>query len=161
MKAMEDHRDNLIVILAGYREEMEHLLEINPGLRSRFSIQLDFPDYTISELLAIGQIMAQDLQYSLTSEALKELEKILRYETLCGHPYNGNARLVRNLLEKAIRRQALRPNQRRGMLTREKLMLLEKEDFLFLRVCGFCRQKYQFDRKEVEELMSIIRGKEQ
>lgn len=107
VKAMEDHRDELVLILAGYREEMARFLASNPGLRSRFPIQLDFPDYTPQELLQIAELMFTKRQYRLTAEArdafLKKIEEKLRAE-----PIPGNARTVRNMVEKAIRQQAIR-----------------------------------------------------
>ncbi|SMB97610.1 stage V sporulation protein K [Thermanaeromonas toyohensis ToBE] len=129
VKGMEDHRDNLILILAGYKEEMEYFLETNPGLRSRFPIHLEFPDYSVPELISIAELMFQDRQYYLTVEARLELERILRREAIFGHRYNGNARLVRNIVEKAMRKQALRLLQKTH-LTREELMTITKEDLV-------------------------------
>jgi len=127
VKGMEDHRDNLILILAGYKEEMEYFLETNPGLRSRFAIHVEFPDYSVDELLKIAESMLKERQYFLSPEARAELERIFRRETVFGHRYNGNARLARNLAEKAIRRQAVRL-MGRAVLTREDLMAITKED---------------------------------
>lgn len=129
VKGMEDHCNDLILILAGYKEEMDFFLETNPGLRSRFPIQLEFPDYTVLELLAIARLMLQDRQYELTAAAGVELEKILRKEVFYGHRYSGNARLVRNIIEKAIRRQAVRLVDKNN-LTRQELMNIEKEDLI-------------------------------
>lgn len=129
VKGMEDSRHDFILILAGYKDEMAYFLETNPGLRSRFPIQLEFPDYNVSELLAIAKLMLNERQYSLTSSAAAELELILRREVLVGHRYNGNARLVRNIIERAIRRQALRLNNNKN-LTRQQLMRIEKDDLL-------------------------------
>lgn len=129
VKGMEDHRDNLILILAGYKEEMEYFLETNPGLRSRFPIHLEFPDYSVPELMSIAELMFQDRQYYLTVEARLELERILRREVVFGHRYNGNARLVRNIVERAMRKQALRLLQKTH-LTREELMTITKEDLV-------------------------------
>jgi len=129
VKAMEDFRHNFILILAGYKDEMDYFLETNPGLRSRFPIQLEFPDYNVLELLAIAQMMLSERQYILTPAAIAELEKILRREVFLGHRYNGNARLVRNIIEKAIRRQALRLINKKN-LTRHELMCIEKDDLL-------------------------------
>ncbi len=129
VKGMEDHRHDFILILAGYKDEMAYFLETNPGLRSRFPIQLEFPDYNVQELLAIAQLMLAERQYNLTSSALIEMEKILRHKTLVGHRYSGNARLVRNIIERAVRRQALRLSSKKN-LTRQQLMSIEKEDFL-------------------------------
>ncbi|MBE3581675.1 MAG: AAA family ATPase [Thermoanaerobacteraceae bacterium] len=131
VKGMEDHRDNLILILAGYKEEMEYFLETNPGLRSRFAIHLEFPDYSVDELLSIAELMLKERQYFLTPEARSELERILRREAVFGHRYNGNARLARNFVEKAIRRQAVRL-MGRAVLTREDLMAITREDLVGL-----------------------------
>ncbi|MGI9952725.1 AAA family ATPase [Moorellaceae bacterium AZ2] len=127
VKGMEDYRDNLILILAGYKEEMEYFLETNPGLRSRFAIHLEFPDYSVGELLSIAELMLEERQYFLTPEARSELERILRREAVFGHRYNGNARLARNIIEKAIRRQAVRLMER-AVLTKEELMTITRED---------------------------------
>ncbi|MDN5344982.1 MAG: stage sporulation protein [Clostridia bacterium] len=129
VKGMEDHRENMILILAGYRDEMDYFLETNPGLRSRFPIQLEFPDYTVPELLAIAQLMLAEKQYLLTPGAVTELERMLRREVLLGHRYNGNARMVRNIIERAMRRQALRLVNKKN-LTRQELMSIEKEDLM-------------------------------
>jgi len=77
VKAMEDHKDELVVILAGYRNEMQQFLESNPGLQSRFPIQIDFPDFTLDELMEIADLMLLKRQYELTPEARRLLRKIL------------------------------------------------------------------------------------
>lgn len=126
VKAMEDNKDNLVLILAGYRQEMEWFLQTNPGLRSRFPIHIDFPDYTLDELLAIGKLMLKTRQYELTSEA----EDALRFHLqnlLNTHRYAGNARLVRNLVEKTVRKQAVRLFQKTSS-SREELIQILPED---------------------------------
>jgi stage V sporulation protein K len=126
VKAMEDNKDNLVLILAGYRQEMEWFLQTNPGLRSRFPIHIDFPDYTLDELLAIGKLMFKTRQYELTIEA----EDALRFQLQClldSHRYAGNARLVRNLVEKTIRKQAVRLFQKPSS-SREELILILPQD---------------------------------
>lgn len=128
VKGMEDHKDNLILILAGYRHEMEWFVETNPGLRSRFPIHITFPDYTTGELLAIADLMLQKRQYRLSAGARDELRLILE-ETRLNHIHSGNARLVRNLIERAIRQQAVRL-VRRGHVSREELMTITREDML-------------------------------
>lgn len=126
VKAMEDHRDNLILVLAGYRDEMEWFLQQNPGLRSRFPVQLDFPDYTADELMAIGRQMLQQRQYTLNPAAETQLYRFALQAA--GDPALGNARGIRNLIEFSIRRQALRLMQGDFPLTREQLMLLQGQD---------------------------------
>lgn len=129
VKYMEDMRDDLIVILAGYTHEMEAFISSNPGLKSRFPFQLEFPDYTVMELVAIGQLMLKKRQYWLVEDAVEELEKILRRAILQGQHRSGNARLVRNLIEKAIRRQAVRL-VKQPWVSREDLMMIKKADLI-------------------------------
>ncbi|HAA89925.1 MAG: Stage V sporulation protein K [Thermoanaerobacterales bacterium 50_218] len=127
VKAMEDHKDDFILILAGYKEEMEWFLKSNPGLRSRFPIHIDFPDYTITELYLIGEMMLRNRQYKLAPEAQKKLYQILEGRGKSFQQSEGNARLVRNIIEQAIRRQAVRL-VRKSRVTREELMLIKAED---------------------------------
>ncbi len=98
IKAMEDNRDNLCVILTGYTEDMESLLESNAGFKSRISFYLHFPDYTAEELYLIFKKMANDRNYKLASNVkdtlLEHFEKAQKQQDF------GNARYVRNLLEK-------------------------------------------------------------
>ena len=128
VKGMEDHRDNLILILAGYQDEMDWFIEANPGLRSRFPIHITFPDYNLRDLLAIADLMLQKRQYVLTNGAREELRFHIEKERR-RHAHSGNARLVRNLIERAIRRQAVRLIHRQGNLSREELMAISREDF--------------------------------
>ncbi len=108
VKAMEDQREGFVLILAGYTAEMARFLRTNPGLRSRFCSYLEFPDYTPDELLAIADAMLARRQYRLTASARLRLAAALRHPDSRGALAAGNARLVRNLLERAIRRQAAR-----------------------------------------------------
>lgn len=126
VKSMEDHKDQFVVILAGYRDEMDFFLMTNPGLRSRFPIQIEFPDYTSEELLRIAHHMCEQRQYRLSPGAARRLLRILE-QNADGNPYLGNARFVRNVIERAIRRQALRLVSR-PKLTRDELMILEAID---------------------------------
>lgn len=127
VKGMEDHRNNFVLILAGYDQEMERFIRSNPGLPSRFPLQIHFPDYTMNELLEIADLMCMDRQYQLTPAARLKLKQLLQKEM--SNPYQtfSNARHVRNILEKAIRTHAVRiiktPNS-----TKEDLMTLRPED---------------------------------
>jgi len=131
VKAMEDHKDELVLILAGYRNEMQQFLESNPGLQSRFPIQIDFPDFTLDELMAIADLMLKKRQYRLTPEARQALRaELLRHRRLpFGDENAGNARLVRNLIERAMRRQALRLVGRPS-LSRNELETIEAQDLI-------------------------------
>lgn len=108
VKAMEDYRDDLIVILAGYKKEMSEFLEANSGLRSRFPNTIDFPDYTGEELLAICQLLAKKRSYQIAEDALKPLEDFFTSVQAEHAAEAGNGRLARNELEEAILRQAQR-----------------------------------------------------
>jgi len=107
-KAMEDYRDDLIVIAAGYHDEMQDFLDANPGLRSRFNRTIEFPNYTADELVIILKNRAAKLDYSFTEEALAHMQQLFT-RTLLNPPKNfGNARSARNYLERAINNQANR-----------------------------------------------------
>lgn len=127
VRAMEDCRDQLVVIAAGYRAEMEWFLAQNPGLRSRFPIHLDFPDYTLEELMAIARRMVQQRQYALAPGAELRLRELLIRLRAAGRDH-GNARTVRNLVERAIRRQAVRVLSSGLLDDREALMLILAAD---------------------------------
>lgn len=127
VKAMEDHRDNLIVILAGYCHEMDFFLKSNPGLRSRFPLQIDFSDYDNEELFRIALQMYSERDYELSNKCRWKLKCNLDEFTEIRHPHSGNARYVRNLVEKSIRLQALRIVDR-DYLTRKDLMMIEELD---------------------------------
>ncbi len=126
VKAMEDHKDELILILAGYQNEMETFLQTNPGLRSRFPIHIDFPDYNQQELLHIAEQLCAKRQYTLTLDSQVLLLKMLLKQSNNNDNF-GNARTVRNLIEKAIRYQAVRLMTKTN-ITRQELMLIEAAD---------------------------------
>ncbi len=127
VRAMEEYRDRLVVILAGYRDEMRAFVQANPGIRSRFPVQIEFPDYSCEELLQIADLMLRKRDYRLDAQARAKLEFILSKRIGPGNEHSGNARLVRNIIERAIRRQAVRLVDRRE-LTRDELMLIRRED---------------------------------
>lgn len=101
VKAMEDNRDNLVVILAGYTDEMQELLKTNPGLKSRFNYFVEFPDYTPEELLQILKINAAGEGYQLAPECDEPLLSQFERSQIPGKNDSGNGRLARNILEKA------------------------------------------------------------
>ena len=108
LKLIEDHRDDLVVIFAGYKDEMGQLLQSNPGLTSRFPTHIDFPDYSGGELLQIADLMMKGSGMTLDGNATKGLSSALECLSQQHNKHNGNGRAVRNLIEAAQRKQALR-----------------------------------------------------
>ncbi|MCY0876595.1 MAG: AAA family ATPase [Firmicutes bacterium] len=106
VKGMEDRRDDLLVILAGYPAEMQYFLSLNPGLHSRFPFHVTFPDFSERELIQIAEQALQERDYRLTVDARAEFRQVLR--TLRDQPNFSNARTVRNVVERAMRKQAMR-----------------------------------------------------
>jgi stage V sporulation protein K len=132
LKRMEDYRHRLVVIVAGYPRLMNRFLDSNPGLRSRFSREITFPDYTTDELLAITAKFLAENEYSFGEGALDTVRQILSSPTRTEG--FGNARFARTLFEQALNAQALRLAQIAGAeladLERDELMTLRSEDFL-------------------------------
>ncbi len=128
VKAMEDHAKDMVFILAGYPKEMKNFLNINPGLRSRFPIHLNFPDYTIDELVKIGCLMLRKREYYLAGGLYQLLKNIIK-EKIQQEPIPSNARMVRNLIEKAVRRQAVRLMQSNSF-NKQDLMAITSRDLL-------------------------------
>ncbi|NMB01668.1 MAG: AAA family ATPase [Firmicutes bacterium] len=128
VKAMEDKRDSLVVVLAGYPAPMEQFLAANPGLRSRFPITINFPDYTDIELYKIALGMLEKREYTLTAYAQQELVREIR-RLRQGDPATfGNARAIRNMVEKVVRRQAVRL-VKKPELTKGELTVITPIDF--------------------------------
>lgn len=109
VKHMEDKQHEFILILAGYSKEMDHFLSLNPGLQSRFPININFPDYTVDQLMDIAKRMMADREYVFTQEAEWKLRDYLMHIKSTTSPAKfSNGRFVRNTIEKAIRTQAMR-----------------------------------------------------
>lgn len=108
LKRMEDNRDRLVVIVAGYTDEIQNFIESNPGLSSRFNRYIEFPDYSEAELLEIFKRLLSKYRYTLDAAAEKALERRIEEAVLLKDKFFGNGRFVRNLFEKSIERQANR-----------------------------------------------------
>jgi stage V sporulation protein K len=126
LKRMEDHRHRLVVIVAGYPALMRRFLESNPGLQSRFSREITFPDYTTEELVAITQKFATDSEYRFDEGAREELLKILDGAKR-GERF-GNARFARTLFEQSLSAHALRLAGRIDEIGTDELITLTPED---------------------------------
>ena len=121
----EAERERLVIILAGYEKQMEKLLDVNSGVRSRFPVRVHFPDYTPDQLMEIAQRMADQLNAPLTEAA----RSLLR-NTLLSKPLQGNARDVRNIIEKAAANRDTRIEHITGREpTCEELTVLQAVDF--------------------------------
>jgi probable Rubsico expression protein CbbX len=133
LQVMENNRDDLVVILAGYKDKMDKFFMSNPGMRSRIAHHIDFPDYKPEELLAIAKLMLAAQNYHFSAEAERAFTEYLTLRMKMEH--FSNARSVRNALDRARLRQANRLFGRRGrLLTKDDLMTLEAEDVLASRV---------------------------
>jgi probable Rubsico expression protein CbbX len=133
LQVMENQRDDLVVILAGYKDKMDRFFQSNPGMRSRIAHHIDFPDYTPEELLAIGKLMLAQQNYRLSPEAEEVFKDYIRRRM--GMPHFANARSIRNALDRARLRQANRLFASRGKpLTREQIMTIEPTDILQSRI---------------------------
>jgi probable Rubsico expression protein CbbX len=132
LQFMENHRDDLVVILAGYTDRMEAFFTSNPGMSSRIAHHLEFPDYTLDELAAIAGLMLGRQRYRLSAEAEATFREYLARRMT--QPRFANARSVRNALERARLRHASRLVAATGSLGEDDLMRLEPADFLASRV---------------------------
>lgn len=128
VKYMENSREDLIVIMAGYSEEMRTFLKSNPGLKSRFNYTIEFPDYTVNELIDISKKIAQEKSYRIEEKCLASLEKLYERIQAVDNQTNGNGRLARNTVEKAIFRHSQRLIRQDKYEDNERY-LLTREDF--------------------------------
>ena len=127
LKRMEDDRDKLVVVVAGYSKEMRDFLEANSGMQSRFNRYIHFPDYTPDELTAMFRMRAKKNQFTLSPDLEEGLPKLMRKVTRHPDPRFGNGRYVRNLFESAVERQAERLALQKD-ISKEQLMTLTMVD---------------------------------
>ncbi len=133
LQVMENQRDDLVVILAGYKDRMDAFFRSNPGMSSRIAHHLDFPDYLPEDLQQIAQRMLQQMQYRLSESGVAALHDYIPLRMR--QPHFANARSIRNALDRARLRQANRLFAEKGrQLTRDELMTIEGEDLRASRV---------------------------
>jgi probable Rubsico expression protein CbbX len=133
LQVMENQRDDLVVIVAGYKDRMDTFFRSNPGLSSRIAHHLDFPDYVPAELEAIAQRMLESMHYRLSASGIAALHEYIPLRMK--QPHFANARSMRNALDRARLRQANRLFAHGGgELTRDDLMTIEGEDLRASRV---------------------------
>jgi stage V sporulation protein K len=130
VKHMEDKQHDFILILAGYSREMDQFLTLNPGLYSRFPLVIDFPDYTIDQLMEIGDKMLQEKEYTLSHEAEKRLRDHLYWiKNSLNVTSFSNGRYMRNVIEKSIRAQSMRLLMQ-NQFDRHDLMTIRSNDLI-------------------------------
>ncbi len=138
LQVMENHRDDLVVILAGYKDRMDTFFKSNPGMSSRIAHHIDFPDYSENELLQITEKMVGGMNYHLDEGARSAMDEYIHLRRQ--QPHFANARSIRNALDRARLRQANRIFKRAtgadSMVTTEELSTLTAEDIRASRVFG-------------------------
>ncbi len=132
LQVMENQREDIVVILAGYKDRMDSFFVSNPGMSSRVAHHVDFPDYTLDELDDIGKLMIRAEGYTFTPEAEKTFREYLQRRK--GQPRFANARSVRNAIERARLRHASRLMDADRPVNKDELTTLDTEDLLGSRV---------------------------
>jgi probable Rubsico expression protein CbbX len=133
LQVMENQRDDIVVILAGYRDRMERFFSSNPGMASRVAHHIDFPDYDDDELFAIAELMLEKMNYQLDDDAEAAMREYIRLRR--AQPRFSNARSIRNALDRARLRHANRLFEGRGVaLSQEALVTIAAEDIRSSRV---------------------------
>ncbi|HVV96267.1 MAG TPA: CbbX protein [Rhodanobacteraceae bacterium] len=132
LQVMENNRDDLVVILAGYKDRMETFFRSNPGMSSRIAHHIDFPDYEDDELVAIGELILKDWNYALSPRAKNVFLRYIEHRRT--QPHFANARSIRNALDRARLRQARRLLEEGGAVDKSALETIEAEDILQSRV---------------------------
>ncbi|WP_374368669.1 CbbX protein [Piscinibacter sp.] len=132
LQVMENHRDDLVVILAGYKDRMDTFFSSNPGMASRIAHHIDFPDYDEAELMQIARLMLDKLNYRFDAEAEAAFARYVQLRR--AQPHFANGRSIRNALDRIRLRQATRLFASNTALGRDELVTLRAEDILSSRV---------------------------
>ena len=137
LQVMENNRDDLVVILAGYKDRMDRFFGSNPGMASRIAHHIDFPDYTEDELMRIAELMLSQLNYRFDEQAAPAFGRYVQLRRQ--QPHFANARSIRNALDRIRLRHATRLFSSDTVLTRDQLCTLQAQDILASRVFGGVR----------------------
>ncbi|MGQ0793290.1 MAG: CbbX protein [Deltaproteobacteria bacterium] len=132
LQVMENRRDDLVVILAGYRDRMDTFFQYNPGFRSRIAHHIDFPDYSMDELTAIGELLLARQMYCFDAEAREAFREYLQLRI--SQPHFANGRSVRNAIDRFRLRHASRLVSRGGRITKGELARIDAADIRQSRV---------------------------
>ena len=156
IQEMENQRDNVIVILAGYNERMQEFLETNEGMKSRVPHWVEFPDYTADELTDIFKLMLAERGFDATEDAIKEAHYI--FEKVRNTDNFGNGRFVRNLLEQAMQNQAVRLlslREQASDIRKKEMFLLTREDIASLNEGLTEERAYGTAKKELDNMIGL------
>jgi probable Rubsico expression protein CbbX len=134
LQAMENERDKLVVILAGYKDRMDEFFSSNPGMQSRVAHHIEFPDFTLDELMRIGDLMLEQREYAFAPEARTVFREYV--ERRRRRPRFAHGRSIRNAIDRARLRQASRLFEAERALRRDELITIEAEDILKSSVFG-------------------------
>jgi probable Rubsico expression protein CbbX len=134
LQAMESERDKLVVILAGYKDRMDEFFNSNPGMQSRVTHHIEFPDFTLDELVRIGDLMLERQTYAFSPEAREVFRQYV--ERRQRRPRFAHGRSIRNAIDRARLRQASRLFESERALERDELITIEAEDLLKSSVFG-------------------------
>jgi probable Rubsico expression protein CbbX len=148
LQVMENQRDDIVVILAGYRDRMDTFFQSTPGMSSRIAHHIDFPEYTMEELMGIARLLLDRQRYRLTEDGERAFRELM--ERRMQRPRFANGRSVRNALERARLRQASRLVTAGGSVGRDDLMLIDGEDI---------RRSRLFDTEEAETEAAPANGR--
>lgn len=132
LQVMENQRDDIVVILAGYKDRMGQFFQSNPGMSSRIAHHIDFPDYSVNELADIANLMVSKQNYHFSPEAQAAMTEYIALRQQ--QPHFANARSIRNAIDRARLRQANRLFRQGGKISRKALTILEAEDIRQSRV---------------------------
>lgn len=145
LQVMENQRDDIVVIFAGYKEKMITFYNSNPGLASRVTNHIDFPDYTVDELVHLSRLMLEDQQYRVTHDAEYKIREILEFSSKL--PSFANARTIANIIDKARLKQAERLCKSGDkILTKGDLVTLEPQDVVYPGRLAVLIEKLNFAR---------------
>ena len=156
IQEMENKKDDVIVILAGYNERMRAFMEINEGLKSRIPYWIDFPDYNVDELTDIFNMMVKDRGFAVTEDAIREARNI--FEKVRFMDNFGNGRYVRNLIERATQNQSVRllaARENVENIRKNELFLITKDDISMLEECLKNDREIGTARKELDEMIGL------
>jgi replication-associated recombination protein RarA len=160
IQEMENHRDEVIVILAGYNEKMKEFMKRNEGLKSRIPYWIDFPDYNADELTDILKVMAEDRGFKIEDDALKEAHYI--FEKASNIENFGNGRYVRNLIEHALQKQSVRllgVRESAEKIRKKELFTITRDDICMLEEMSKHDKTVGAAKQELQEMIGLTSTK--